>query len=236
MFSLLASTIPTVANTFSPHKEIEFSKEPAKYLGEIYNDYHFYKTDEGIEKAERALKIIDEIYKRNPNAELKDPSLSWKKVYQIKSTIHTLLGMLYFRKSLDVVNETKKRETEYLRKVLKEKKELTEKDIERLAKIADEQSKILESESEKYANLAVENFKKAIEVFPDNPYPHFQLAKFYLTAGERELAEKELVETAKIFVKWEDYRALNSLIDYLKETGADTALIKKLEELKGNNG
>lgn len=238
--SFIASSFPTVANAFSPHKiekkEIDFTKEPAKYLGEIYNDYHFYKTDEGIKKAEKALKIIDEIYKKNPSAELKDPSLNWKKAYQIKSTIHTLLGMLYFRKALDVTNKAKEKEAEYLKKILREKKELTDKDIEELAKIAEEQRKVLESESRKYANLSVKHFKKAIEVFPDNPYPHFQLAKFYLTAGERELAEKELIETAKIFVKWKDFKSLNSLIDFLKQAGADTALIKKLEDLKRNNG
>ncbi|MEO2068264.1 MAG: hypothetical protein ABGX27_01970 [Desulfurobacteriaceae bacterium] len=240
IFSFLVPTISPAASAFSHHKiekkEIDFTKEPAKYLGEIYNDYHFFKIDEGIKKAEKALKIIDKIYKKNPNAEIKDPSLNWKKAYQIKSTIHTLLGMLYFRKALDVATESKEKESEYLRKILKEKKELTDEDIEKLSKIAEKQRKILEVKSKKYANLSLDHFKKAIEVFPDNPYPHFQLAKFYLTAGERELAEKELVETAKIFVKWKDFKALNSLIDFLKEAGADTALIKKLEDLKRNNG
>jgi len=217
-------------------KKLDFRKEPAKYLGEIYNDYHFYKTDEGIKKAENALKIIDEIYRKNPETELNDPALRWKKAYQIKSTLHTLLGMLYFRKSLDVAAETKRKESEYLKKILKEKKKLTDEDIEKLAKMAEEQNRIMEVEAKKYADLAVEHFKKAVEVYPENPYPHYQLAKFYLTAGEKELAEKELLETAKIFSKWRDYKALESLIDFVKQAGADTSFVKKLEKLKKNNG
>jgi tetratricopeptide (TPR) repeat protein len=217
-------------------EKLDFRKEPAKYLGEIYNDYHFYKTDEGIRKAENALKIIDKIYEKNPETELSDPALRWKKAYQIKSTLHTLLGMLYFRKSLDVATEIKRKESEYLKKVLKEKKKLTDEDIKKLAEMAEEQNRIMEIETKKYADLAAEHFKKAIEVYPENPYPHYQLAKFYLTAGEKKLAEKELLETAKIFLKWKDYKSFESLIDFVKQAGADTAFIKRLEKLRNNNG
>jgi len=140
--------------------------------------------------------------------------------------------MLYFRKSLDVAAEAKKKEFDYLKKVLKEKGKLTDEDMEYLAKLAEEQNRFMEIESKKYATLAVKHFKEAIKVFPDNPYPHFQLAKYYLSAGELELAKEELLKTAQSYAKLGDYKTLDSLIQFVKEQGTyaglDSAFIEKL--------
>jgi tetratricopeptide (TPR) repeat protein len=210
-------------------KKDEFLRSPAKYLGEIYNDFHFFKIDDGIEKAKRALKIVNELYRKNPEAELEDPSLNWKKIYQLKSVLHTLLGMLYFRKSVDIAAKAEKKELEYLEEVLKKKKKLSEKDIEYLSRLAEEQDKILKNKSKKYATLSIKHFKEAIKVYPDNPYPHFQLAKYYLAAGELELAKKELLKTAESYAKQKDYETLESLVQFVKEQGMQE-LVRKIKE------
>ncbi len=109
-------------------KEAEFAKEiekkitcPSKFLNNppvyfycIYRDYHNHKYDEGIKKAERALKEIEPLLKKNPNgivpnavqknAKLRDPH-----VKSVASDLHLLLGMLYFKKSVNVDDSSVKK-------------------------------------------------------------------------------------------------------------------------------
>ena len=85
----------------------DFLKNPPVYFYCIYRDYHNHKYDEGIEKAEKALKEIEPLLKKKPdgivpnavqkNAKLRDPH-----VKSVASDLHLLLGMLYYQKSLNM--------------------------------------------------------------------------------------------------------------------------------------
>ena len=84
-----------------------FLKNPPVYFYCIYRDYHNHKYDEGIEKAQKALKEIEPLLKRNPNAVVpnavqKNAKLRDPHVKSVASDLHLLLGMLYYKKSMNL--------------------------------------------------------------------------------------------------------------------------------------
>ncbi len=113
LFSLLLS-----GNAYSEsatyEKEIEkkikcpqnFSENPPLYFYCIYRDYHNHEYDAGILKAEKALREIIPLYRKDPkslipnhshkNAKLRDP-----RTYKVLSDLYMLLGMLYYGKALN---------------------------------------------------------------------------------------------------------------------------------------
>jgi len=91
-----------------------FLSNPPVYFYCIYRDYHNNKFDNGIEKAKRALKEIESLMRKNPNgtvpnavqknAKLRDPH-----VKSVASDLHMLLGMLYYKKSLNLDDSSVKK-------------------------------------------------------------------------------------------------------------------------------
>ena len=114
---LLAAPAASFAKPASFEKEIEkkiqcpndFLKNPPLYFYCIYRDYHNHKYDDGIKKAQAALKEIEPLLKKNPNAKvpnsaqklgkLKDP-----RVFKVASDLHMLLGMLYYKKAMNLTD------------------------------------------------------------------------------------------------------------------------------------
>ena len=91
-----------------------FLKNPPVYFYCIYRDYHNHKYDEGIEKAQRALKEIEPLLKKNPNAVVpnavqKNAKLRDPHVKSVASDLHLLLGMLYYKKSMNLEDTSVKK-------------------------------------------------------------------------------------------------------------------------------
>jgi len=102
------------------HKKTEitcpekFLNNPPLYFYCIYSDYHNHKFDSGIEKAEKALREIEPLYRKNPgakvpNAKVGDARLKDDRVYKVKSDLHMLLGMLYFKKAMNLKSSEEKK-------------------------------------------------------------------------------------------------------------------------------
>jgi len=85
----------------------KFLQNPPLYFYCIYRDYHNHRYDDGIKKAEKALKEIEPLLKKNPkgivpNAQQKNARLRDPHVYKVASDLHMLLGMLYYKKSMNL--------------------------------------------------------------------------------------------------------------------------------------
>ncbi len=213
-------------------KPIDFKKEPVKYMADIYNDHHNWKVDDGIKKANEALNIVNKLYSKDSKTELKDPNLKLNKTYQVKSTLHTLLGMLYYRKSLLVEKEDRKKTFAPVLDKVKEKKELTDKDLEKVAKSAERRDYL--KKRKKYFEMATLEFKAAIDSDPLNPVPHFQLGSMYSAAsvaGQTEAAEKEFFLAAKLSLKESDKDSAERAIETLQSINPESEYLKKIEEL-----
>ncbi len=173
---IAALTLPI--SSFSANR-VEFLKKPAEYMVDIYRDYHRYKVDRGIEKAKKALKLLDPIYRKNPNYEFRDKELKKRKAYQVKSMLHTLLAILYYRKAMLVRDtDTERRFAELAKSVDPDgkrflefnqlitlymaSKELGEKDknLEKRIKELEKELGVKESQLEEIYRLSVENAKK----------------------------------------------------------------------------
>lgn len=92
----------------------DFLQNPPLYFYCIYRDYHNHKYDEGIEKAKKALKEIEPLLKKNPkaivpNAQQKNAKLRDPHVYKVASDLHMLLGMLYYKKSINLDDSSEKK-------------------------------------------------------------------------------------------------------------------------------
>ena len=118
--SLLVASLLLFAPTASFSKPATFQKEiekkitcphsflenPPVYFYCIYRDYHNHRYDEGIAKAEKALKEIEPLLKKDPNALVpnavqKEGKLRDPRVSKVASDLHMLLGMLYYKKSMN---------------------------------------------------------------------------------------------------------------------------------------
>jgi len=259
-----------------PHS---FLENPPVYFYCIYNDYHNNRYDEGIAKAEKALKEIEPLLKKNPdapvpNAVQKEGKLRNPRVRSVASDLHMLLGMLYYKKSVNSEDkEVKKVYREFFQKLEKkgfdfvqvnellslytmknfapenfdEKKEkrykellkkmgLKEEDLKQLVERAREASK---KESEKrlsYLKRAVEEFRKAVEVDPENALAYYQLGNLYSGALSEsvpetsEAAAEAYYKAALLFKKQGDERAYKEVLKKLKLVAPSSDYIKKLEK------
>jgi len=206
----------------------KFKKEPVKFIFSIYDDYHFNRVDEGVKKA---FSILEYLNTKDNNYEIKSPFLRWKKVYQIKSTLYTLLGLLYIKKSGQVDKSTREEEKKYILESLKKKGKLSKEDLDYLFKLSQQRNEEYEKYMKFYINEAIKFFNKAIKEFPDNPYPYIQLANFYKNSGDEKEAQKYLEKAAKLFLKYNQKDMYLSLLKQAEEDGYESKFIKKLKGL-----
>ncbi len=212
---------------------LDFNKEPVKFMAEIYKSYHNWKLDRGIRLSKEAMAIVEALYARDPGTVIRDPKLKLNKAYQIKSTLHTLAGMLYYRKSLESLRKSGKKEHTFILEKLKKGEEVTEKDFEKLSQKLDQKEK--SAKNGNFLVMAKEQFLKAIAADRENPAPHFQLAGTYRAMGDpRSLkaAEKHYFTAARLAVREGDNKALERALESLKTLNANSPYIKKLEALQ----
>ena len=89
-------------NQINSEKEnSDFLKEPVKVMTRIFKYYHNWQLNDGIRIVNNSLQKIDKLYKKDPNIRLSDPKLKLNMVFQIKSTLHTMSGLLYYRQFLE---------------------------------------------------------------------------------------------------------------------------------------
>jgi len=263
-----------------PHSILE---NPPVYFYCIYSDYHNNRYDEGIARAEKALKEIEPLLKKNPdapvpNAVQKEGKLRDPRVKSVASDLHMLLGMLYYKKSVNSedrevkkvyreffqnlekkgfdfvqVNELLslytmknfapenfdgKREKRY-RELLK-KMGLKEEDLDRLVERAREASRRESEKKLSYLKRAVEEFRKAVEVDPENALAYYQLGNLYSGALSEsvpetsEAAAEAYYRAALLFKKQGDERAYKEVLKKLRLVAPSSDYIKKLE--KNANG
>ena len=119
---ILLSPVSALSKSATYEKEVEkrikcptsFLQNPPVYFYCIYRDYHNHKYDEGIVKAQKALKEIEPLLKKNPkgivpNAQQKNAKLRDPHVYKVASDLHMLLGMLYYKKSMNLNDNQEKK-------------------------------------------------------------------------------------------------------------------------------
>ncbi|MCE5313337.1 MAG: hypothetical protein LLF86_09330 [Nitrospiraceae bacterium] len=210
-------------------KKMDFSKEPVAYMTEIYKSYHDWRVDDGIDGAKKALAVVNGMYEKNINATINDPKLKRNRAFEIKSTLHTMLGMLYYRKSL--MTFSGKSITPLLDGVDK-KKGLSDKDLERISeKLKNDKSS---SDAKKYFNSAREEFQTAVKADAANPVPHFQLGTILgpgASMGQTAEAEKEFFTAAKLSIGENDPKSAARAQDALKNLNPKSEYLKQLAKI-----
>lgn len=231
-FSSGFAASPHATNAEVKQKNLNFSKEPVAYMAEIYNNYHNWKIDQGIESTKKALATVDSLYNKDVNSTINDPKLKRNRAFEIKSTLHTLLGMLYYRKSLDLVADQNKSMAPFMNKVEK-KQQITEKDLEKLADELDKSK--ANSSMKKFYEASMAEFRTAIQTDPKNPVPHFQLASVLSPAstsnGRSAEAEKELYLAAKLSIDEGDTKSAQRAADVLKNLNPKSSYLTQIEKM-----
>lgn len=218
LMAVVLSLLPVPLQAVAEEGKRDFSREPVRFMADIYKDYHNWKTDEGIAKAREAITVVDRLYAEDPQTAIRDQNLRLNRAYQVKSTLHTLLGMLYYRKSLTVAGEQKGEGVSVIAEKIRTKKEITDQDLEGLDRAL--KSGVFLEEMGRYLTLAREEFEAAIAVDSTNPAPHFQLAAIYgamKTDDMTDRAEKELSLAARLSLAEGDARAADRAIETLRE-------------------
>ena len=212
--------------------KIDFNKEPVKFMGEIFRSYHDWKLEKGIALSNEAILIIDEIYKKNPEQAIKDSSLKLNKAFQIKSTLHTLKGMLLFRTSLHSKTEPVRTENEAIMNKVKKGEEITDKDFEDLANKIDKNTGTEKRNSN--LDLAKKEFLDAIKADKDNPSPHYHLAEILKKSNdnkEKQKAEDHYLESARLSIQEGDYKSIDKILTALKGLNPKSKYLKEIEAM-----
>jgi hypothetical protein len=212
--------------------KFDFEQEPVKFMAEIYSCYHNWKIDRGIRMAREAIAIVDGLYVKDKNAIIHDPGLKLNKAYQIKSTLHTLAGMLYFRKSLETLRKGDKKESAFIMEKLKKGEKVTEKDFEALAQKIEKNGG---DQNSRFLARAREQLNLAIKTDPANPASHFQLAGVYKSMGGDDAsasAEKHYFSAARLSLEEGDARAVARAMESLKSLNPASIYIKQFEALQ----
>jgi hypothetical protein len=211
----------------------DFSKEPVKCMADIYKCYHNWEIKRGLEMATKARAIIDKVYAQNPNSLITDPGLKLNKAFQVKSTLYTLTGMLYYRKALSATRKTGLKENAYILDKLKKGEEVTEKDLEKLVNKIE--SKSLKDNKKSALVLSIESFLEAIKSDFGNPAPHFQLASVYRVLGDSDSlkkAEECYFNAARLGVGEGDKKAKDRTLESLTSLNPESIYIDKIKALK----
>lgn len=213
-----------------------FLDSPAKGLAEIYKDYHDWRVDKGIEGSLLALEAVDGLYARDPRAKITDRSLKLNKAYQIKSTLHTMLGMLYYRKSLLVLRDSGTDAEQALMNKLKTGDEVGEEDLERVAGEAERGSSTRLRRDNLMAR-ALSEFRLASDVDPSNPTPHYQLASIYSAmppVDSADLAEAEYYKGAELSIREGQRDTARGALEAIRNMNPGSVYIARLEKMLDN--
>lgn len=205
--------------------KLSILKQPAQLIAGIYQAFHDWQVDAGIAVTDKALAELDGPLRQNPEMELADPNLKTKKLKQVASSLHTLLGMLDQRKALKLLDEEGKRKNERMEKLADNKMKLDQVDLERRLAI--------EKESAQLSVNAINEFRTAIRVDPANPSPHFELAKAYaqgLPGSGTGAAEEEYYQAAACALGEGDVAAARSAIVTLAALNPKSKYIAQFEE------
>ena len=187
--------------------KLSIVKEPAKLIAGIYQAFHDWQVDAGIALTSKSLADLDGYLKQNPEMEIADPNLKTKKVKQVASALHTLLGMLDQRKAMKLLDDESRRKAKRMEELAGSHGKIDTVDIERQL--------LVERESARLSATAVNEFRKAIEIDPANPSPHYELAKVYaqgLPGDGTAAAEEEYYQAAVRTLDEGDIAAANSTI------------------------
>lgn len=211
-----------------------FLDAPVEYMTSVYRDYHEWRVTEGIEKAERAIASVDKVYAANANAEIRDSKLKLNKAYQVKATLHTLLGMLYNRKALLVLNEQGSGGSQRaaVLKKLEEGGSLTEEDLKAVADEAEGRSSA-SAQQEDFVRRSINEFASAIKTDPDNPVPHFQLATVYASSSLEATtdAEREYFEAARLSFGEGDKKSTRRAFEALVELNPQSGYVAQVRSM-----
>ena len=214
----------------------DFSREPVAYMAEIFKNYHDWKVDEGIESAKKALTSVDHLYAKDVNTPINDSKLKKNRAFEIKSTLHTMLGMLYYRKALAMAGDTKQSMAPVLDKIKKQEK-ITEQDLEKMADGLD-RSKANGGDLKNFHNASIAEFQAAIAADPANPVPHFQLGSVLSPAGGSgysQEAEKAFFTAAKLSLNEGDARSVERATEALKGLNPQSVYLNQIEKLRKGN-
>ena len=210
----------------------------AKKLAKAYEDYHFWRLDKALLEVDEAMKIIDTYYNKGKDTEIPDKDLKIKKAYRVKSTAHLLRGLILLRKASDYNRISRKEGEKILKEYMKQNK-----DAEKLPpmKLYEKLKDKIEVVEKKYGKLAIDSvrlakgeFEKALEIDPTNPDAHYHYGmKVLLASGEKEKAEKELYNSALLYIKEGDKKKAKDILKELKKINIASKYISKIEEALG---
>ncbi|MFC1769494.1 hypothetical protein ACFLZI_00400 [Nitrospirota bacterium] len=231
----MSPTVWASATAVNETKLSDFATSPVEHLKQIYTDYHNWNIDRGIETASAALITINKMYSTNPEATLNDKALRLNKAYQVKSTLHTLRGMLYYRKSTLEAHNPENSDFKEIMDKLKDGKELTEEDLEQAANKA-ENSPASSAQTE-YYNLAIKEFEQASHTDPGNPSPHYQLGTIYKAVslnGDTAEAENQFYMALKLSSKEGDSNAARRAYEALLELNPSSPHLQNAAAIMSN--
>jgi len=205
-------------------------QQPAKLIAVIYQRHHDWKTDEGIALATKALTDLDPMLRSDPDGEIADPRLKTRRVRQIASTLHTLLGMLDQRQGLKLLQDESGRRNKRLAEYDKANGKLESADIEQ--RIAAERA------SAKLSATAVKELRTAIEIDAKNPSPHYELAKLYAAGlpGGTAAAEEEYYLAALCSFDEGDSKAAQSTMGALAALNPKSKFLAQFERKRKTVG
>lgn len=198
--------------------------EPAKLIAGIYRSHHDWETDRGIALASKALIDLDPLLNNRPDSEIADPHLKTRKVRQIASTLHTLLGMLEQRRALQLLQAESARRDKKLAEYDKAQGKIDNAAIDQ--RIAVERAA---------ANLsanAVKELRMAIKLDPKNPSPHYELAKIYAAGlpGGTAAAEEEYYLAALCALDEGDSKAAQSTMGLVAVLNPRSKFLAQFEQ------
>lgn len=219
------------------NQSYDFRQQPVKLLEAAYMDHHFWQVDRGITRVNQALGVLDPLYKKDPNQLFAPDKFKHARVYEIKSAVHVLRGLLYQRKAMNVLSESKERQSKEFREMMKSqgKKKLSEKDMQQFAQMKEERFKESRVQIEQFARKAMEEMKQAIDIDKKNPVAYFQYGKLlanFLAGQDPKEAEKQFFMAGKISWSENDKTGWEKSLNQIQQLNPESTFIAELKKLK----
>ena len=224
------------------NKQYDFKKEPVKFLEAAYMDHHFWTIDRGIKRVDQALSILDPIFKKNPNTKFMPKMFRHSKVYEIKSTVHVLKGLLLYRKSQEVIAKSQSQISEkFAKKMNVDKnakvdmkkmahKKLNAKEMKVYSELRSKDFSDNKQIMKKYVVGSIDQMKMAIDVDKSNPVAYYQYGKLlidYLIDGDTQLAEKQFFKAGELSWNEKDTTGYHKAMTAIRELNAKSTYISK---------